>query len=303
MVTWLHLLSLTLSKLTPLLMAAMGGLFSELSGVINFALEGMMLAGAFGAVWGSHVSGSPWIGLALGAISGMLIASLHALACLRFQANQIVSSIALNLLAAGLTGMLLNEVFGVYGTSPAVPALPKLSPAGLVIGPAAGTGAGLLAGLSIVVPLALVLSLAVIIVFRHTVPGLRIRACGESSLAAEAAGLATARIRFSAIVTGGALAGMAGAYLAIGELSQFIENMTHGRGYLAIAALILGRWRPVGVLLATSLFGFSEALSEWLSIGWPQFPSQLFLALPYAVCLLALISWVGRGHPPSDLGR
>jgi simple sugar transport system permease protein len=96
---------------------------------------------------------------------------------------------------------------------------------------------------------------------------------------------------------------MAGAYLAIGELSQFVENMTHGRGYLAIAALILGRWRPLGVLLATSLFGFSEALSEWLAISWPQFPSQLFLALPYAVCLLVLTTRVGRGQPPSGLGQ
>jgi ABC-type uncharacterized transport system permease subunit len=303
MATWLHLLSLTLGKLTPLLLAAMGGLFSELSGVINFALEGMMLAGAFGAVWGSHVSGSPWVGLALGATSGMLIAAFHAFVCLRFRANQIVSSIALNLLSAGLTGMLLNAVFGVYGTSPAAPPLPKLSSAGLVPGPAAGAGTGVLAGLSIMVPLALVLSLAVIIVFRHTVLGLRIRACGESSLAAEAAGLATTRIRFSAIVTGGALAGMAGAYLAIGELSQFVENMTHGRGYLAIAALILGRWRPVGVLLATLLFGFSEALSEWLAIGWPQFPSQLFLVLPYVVCLVVLTGRIGSGQPPSGLGR
>ena len=301
--TWLHLLPLTLAKLTPLLLAAMGGLCSELSGVINFALEGMMLAGAFGAVWGSHVSGSPWMGLVFGATSGMLIASLHAFACLRFRANQIVSSIALNLLASGLTGMLLNEVFGVYGTSPAVLPLPKLSPAGLVTAHATGAGSGILAGLSIMVPLALLLSLAVIIVFRYTVLGLRVRACGESFLAAEAAGLATTRIRFTAIVTGGALAGMAGAYLAIGELSQFVENMTQGRGYLAIAAVILGRWRPVGVLLAALLFGFSEALSEWLAIGWPQFPSQLFLVFPYVVCLLVLTSRIGKGQPPSGLGR
>lgn len=299
--TWLHLLPLTLAKLTPLLMAALGGLFSELSGVINFALEGMMLAGAFGAVWGSHVSGSPWIGLAIGAASGMLIAFLHAFACLRLRANQIVSSIALNLLAAGLTGMLLNEAFGVYGTSPSVATLPRLSE--LLTDPATGSRTGIMAGLSILAPAALLLSVAVMALFRYTVIGLRIRACGENLLAAEAAGLATERIRFGAIVTGGALAGMAGAYLAIGELSQFVENMTHGRGYLAIAALILGRWRPLGVLLATSLFGFSEALSEWLAISWPQFPSQLFLALPYAVCLLVLTTRVGRGQPPSGLGQ
>jgi general nucleoside transport system permease protein len=296
-VTSLNLLPLTLAKLTPLLLAALGGLLSELSGVINFALEGMMLAGAFGAVWGSHCSGSPWFGMVTGAASGALIAFLHAVACLRLRANQIVSSIALNLLAAGGTGMLLNEVFGVYGTSPAVATLPRLSSQGFI------TGAGVLSGLSVLVPAALALSFAVTILFRYTVVGLRIRACGENPLAARAAGLDTERIRFLAIITGGALAGMAGAFLSIGELSQFVENMTHGRGYLAIAALILGRWKPLGVLLTASFFGFSEALSEWLAISWPQFPSQLFLALPYLVCLAILPTRVGGGQPPSGLGQ
>jgi general nucleoside transport system permease protein len=295
-VTSLNLLPLTLAKLTPLLLAALGGLLSELSGVINFALEGMMLAGAFGAVWGSHCSGSPRFGIVTRGASGTLIAFLHAVACLRLRANQIVSSIALNLLAAGGTGMLLNQVFGVYGTSPAVATLPRLSSQGFITG-------GVLSGLSVLVPAALALGFAVTILFRYTVVGLRIRACGENPLAARAAGLDTERIRFLAIITGGALAGMAGAYLSIGELSQFVENMTHGRGYLAIAALILGRWKPLGVLLTASFFGFSEALSEWLAISWPQFPSQLFLALPYLVCLAILPTRVGSGQPPSGLGQ
>jgi general nucleoside transport system permease protein len=299
----LHLLPLTLAKLTPLLLAALGGLLSELAGVINFALEGMMLAGAFGAVWGSYVSGSPWVGLLAGTASGMLVGLFHAVACLRLRANQIVCSIALNLLAAGTTGMLLNEVFGVYGTSPSVPVLPKL-PAGRLL-TLLGTGGGnsVLTGLSVLVPAALVMSLAVAALFRYTVVGLRIRACGESLQAAAAAGLSTYRIRLLAIIAGGALAGIAGVYLAIGELSQFVEDISHGRGYLAIAALILGRWRPLGVLLACALFGFSEALSEWLAISWPQFPSQLFLALPYGICLLVLTRWAGCGRPPSGLGR
>jgi general nucleoside transport system permease protein len=294
---------MTLTKLTPLLLAALGGLFSELSGVINFALEGMMLAGAFGAVWGSHASGSPWVGLAAGAGSGMLVAFFHAFACLRLRANQIVSSIALNLLAAGLTGLLLNEIFHVYGTTPLVPTLPKLSTLTLLqplVGQAASAS---FSRLSVLVPAALVITAVAMVVLKHTVVGLRIRACGENPEAAEAAGLITERIRFLAVVTSGALAGTAGAYLSIGVLSGFVETMTQGRGYLAIAALILGRWKPLGVLLAATLFGFSEAMSESLAVAWPQFPSQLFLALPYVICLLVLTGRVGQALPPSGLGR
>jgi general nucleoside transport system permease protein len=302
--TWIHLLFLTLSKLTPLLMAALGGLLSELSGVINFALEAMMLAGAFGAVWASHVSGSPWVGLMAGAVSGMLIASVHAFACLRLRANQIVSSIALNLLAAGLTGMLLNEIFHVYGTSPSVATLPNLSALALIRDASAGrVGTSAIASLSVLVPAALVVVAIVTWVLNHTVLGLRIRACGENPEAAEAVGVPIGQIRFLAVVTGGALAGTAGAYLSIGVLSQFVETMIHGRGYLAIAALILGRWKPLGVLMAATFFGFSEALSEWLAVMWPQFPSQLFSALPYAICLIVLTKWVGKGEQPSALGK
>jgi general nucleoside transport system permease protein len=299
----INLITLTLAKLTPLLLAALGGLFSELSGVINFALEAMMLSGAFGAVWASSLYGSPWVGLGAGAVAGMLIALLHAVVCLRFRANQIVSSIALNLLAAGLTGMLLNEVFRVYGTSPAVATLPKLSQVMRPVVPWLESGWVALQELSILVPLALGLGASVMVLFRHTVFGLRIRACGENPQAAEAAGISPGLIRFSAILVGGALAGMGGAYLAIGELSQFVENMTHGRGYLAIAALILGRWKPMGVLLATLLFGFSEALAEALAVTWSQFPAQAFLAFPYVVCLLVLVAWRGKGQPPSSLGH
>jgi simple sugar transport system permease protein len=301
-VNLINLLPLTLAKLTPLLLAALGGLFAELSGVINFALEGMMLSGAFGAVWASSVYRSPWIGLGAGAAAGSLIALIHAVVCIKFRANQIVSSIALNLMAAGLTGLLLNEVFGVYGTSPAVPALPRLGHTLGGAGPGPGFGWEVVQGLSILVPLALVVSVLVMVLFRYTAFGLRIRACGENPLAAEAAGLSTILIRGTAILIGGALAGLGGAYLAIGELSQFVENMTHGGGYLAIAALILGRWKPPGVLLATFFFGFAEALAESLAVLWSSFPSQVFLAFPYAVCLVVLVGWKGKGQPPSSLG-
>jgi len=301
--TWSDLIPLTLTKLTPLLLATLGGLFSERSGVINFALEGMMLTGAFFAVWLSSLSGSPWLGLAAGAAGGMAIACLHGFFCLKLRTNHILSSIALNLLAAGVTGVLLNEVFGVYGTSPAVTPLPKLSVQTLAACPVVGPGLVVFAGLPILVPVSLIVSLLVAVFFKYTTLGLRIRACGENPLAADAAGIAVVRLRFLAVLMSGLAAGCGGAYLAIGELSQFVENMTGGRGYLAIAALILGRWNPAGIIIATVFLGLLEALSESLAVTWSRFPAQIFLALPYLACIVALTFWVSKRHPPSGLGQ
>jgi len=300
----LQLFTLTLGKTAPILLACMGGLLSERTGVINFALEGMMLMGAFFAVWLTFLSGSPWIGLLGGAAGGILIGLMHSLICLRFRANQIVSSIALNLLAAGVSGMLLNEVFQVYGTSPSVEKLPTLNQFGIERLPVLGDTLSVCAGeLSVLVPVAIVLSLALIAFFKWSVWGLHLKACGENPLAAKAAGLSVNRIRWLAISAGGALAGIGGAYLSIGELSGFVEQMTQGRGYLAIAALILGCWRPSGILLATLFFGLSGAVSEWLAVRWTDLPYQLFLVFPYLVCLAVLLFQVGKKQPPSALGR
>jgi ABC-type uncharacterized transport system permease subunit len=292
------LLFTTLGSATPLLFAVCGGLLSELAGVINFALEGMMLAGAFGAVWGTYVSGSPWIGALVGAFAGMLVGLLHATASLWLRANQIVSSIALNVMAAGVTGMLLHQVFGAYGTSPSVQSLPTLQLPVLVqlTGQAAS-------GISVMALIAWLPVVAAAIFFRHTVLGWRLRACGENPKAARAAGLSVTTIRFSAVCMSGFLAGLGGVSLSIGALCQFVENMIHGRGYLAIAALILGRWRPLGVLYAALLFGFGEALSEQLAVHWSGFPNQIFLAFPYVLCLLVLLVYRGKHQPPSALGK
>lgn len=304
MTAFLNLVLFSLAKSTPLLLASFGGLLSELSGVINFGLEGMMLIGAFGAVWAASASGSAWIGLLGGGIGGLLIGLLHALVCLKLKANQIVSSIALNLLAAGVTGTLLNQVFDVYGTSPTVPKLPGIGEALPDLFRSAGmTGSSAGEGLSILVPLALPACAAIWVLVCRSRYGVHLRACGENPRAAEAAGLAVWRIRLSAILAGGFLAGIGGAYLAIGELSQFVEQMTQGRGYLAIAAVILGRWRPAGVAAAALFFGFSEAFSEWLGVQWTAMPSQFFLALPYLLCILVLLPGVGKRRQPSALGQ
>ncbi|MHC1728633.1 MAG: ABC transporter permease [Syntrophobacteraceae bacterium] len=298
----LELIPLTLVKAAPLMPAAMGGLFSELSGVVNFALEGMMLSGAFAAVLGAWITGSSWVGLLCGTVAGAFAGALHSTACLKFRANQIVSAIVVNLLAAGLTGLLLNQVFGVYGTSPTVASLPDLASFFPDNGLFSRIGVSA-EGVSILLPISAVISVTAIAFLRWTVPGLRLRACGENREGAAAAGLMVTRIRFFAICAGGGLAGMGGAFLSIGELSQFVENMTQGRGYLAVAAVILGRWRPLGVMLAVLFFGFSEALSEWLAVRWSALPNQFFLALPYIACLSILAFYSGRHKPPSALGR
>jgi len=299
---FLNLIALTLVKASPLLLAAFGGLLSELSGVINFALEGMMLSGAFAAVLGTWITGSHWIGLLCAVFSGVFTGAVHAGASLKLRANQIVSAIAVNLLAAGLTGFLLNQVFHVYGTSPGVEALPNL---GFML-PQTGVSDDLrrlAQGVSVLVPVTLAIGMAVAAFLRWTVPGLRLRACGENPEAARAAGLRVTRIQFLAVCAGGALAGMGGAFLSIGELSQFVENMTQGRGYLAVAAVILGRWRPAGVLAAVLFFGCGEAVSEWFAVRWAALPNEVFLAMPYVACFGVLALYTGRRRPPSALGR
>jgi general nucleoside transport system permease protein len=300
----LHLISLMLSKTAPLLLGCLGGLLAEQSGVINFALEGMMLLGAFGAVWATYVSGSPWVGMIGGAAGGMIIGILHSFISLKLRANQIVSSIALNLMASGLTGMLLNQVFEVYGTSPSVANLPSIQELIVQLFPSIQTHTeSFPLRLSVLAPMALILWALTAGFLKWNVCGLRIRACGENPAAARAAGLDVTRIRFLTVVFGGSLAGLGGAYLSIGELSQFVEHMTQGRGYLAIAALILGRWSPHGILAATLFFGLNEALSEWMAVRWSQLPHEAFLAFPYVISFLVLIFHFGKRHAPSALGR
>ncbi len=296
MEAWINIAFQSLGKATPILLACLGGLLSELSGIINFALEGMMIMGAFCAVWAAHASGSPWVGLAGGALGGMGVGLLHALATVTLRVNQIVSSIALNLLAAGLSGMLLNQVFGVYGTSPTVNRLPTLNEAlSAFIPPAGEGGVPSVAGyMSITAPMALLLGFFSAVLLGRTVWGLRLLACGESPMAARASGIRVEAVQILAVVAGGAMAGLGGAALSIGALSQFVEHMTQGRGYLAIAALILGGWRPYGVMAAALFFGFSDALAEWMAVRWPQAPQQTLLALPYLACLTIMALWGKR---------
>ncbi len=261
----------------------------------------MMLSGAFAAVLGSWVTGSPWIGLFCAILPAQSSAPFTP-ALPEIRANQIVSAISINLLAAGLTGFLLNQIFHVYGTSPGVGTLPNF---GSIL-PQAGVPDNLCRlakGVPVMVPAALAIGIAVAAFLGWTVPGLRLRACGENPEAAGAAGIMVSRIQFFAVCTGGALAGMGGAFLSIGELSQFVGNMTQGRGYLAVAAVILGRWRPAGVFAAVLFFGCGEAVSEWLAVRLPSLPDEFFLVMPYVACFVVLALYTGRRQTPSALGR
>ncbi|MDX6272440.1 MAG: ral nucleoside transport system permease protein, partial [Acidobacteriota bacterium] len=214
----------TIRTATPLLLAALGGLYSERAGVINIALEGLMLAGAFTAAAVTHYVGSPWVGLVAGIGAGVAVAAIHAVACIRFNADQVVSGTAINILMTGVPAMLSGALFLSSGSTPQIPK-DNLIPWTPVV-------------------LALLLVFVTWYVLYRTPFGLRLRAVGENPEAADAAGVNVNRIRYSGVLLSGALAAIGGAYLSIGQSSLFTRNMTSGRGFIALAALILGKWRP-----------------------------------------------------------
>src|ERR671920_499038 len=226
---------------TPLLLAALGGMYSERSGVINIALEGLMLAGAFTAASMTWYAKSPWVGLASAILAGAAIALVHAVACIRYRADQVVSGTALNILLTGVPALLSGAFFLSSGSTPQVPKedLIPLTPVVIAF---------------LLVPLSYY-------VLYYTPFGLRLRAVGENPEAADAAGVSVNLMRYAAVLLSGALAGIGGAYLSIGQSSLFTRNMSAGRGFIALAALIFGKWRPVQTMLACLLFGFTDAIS------------------------------------------
>jgi ABC-type uncharacterized transport system permease subunit len=297
-VIWGALLASTLRYATPLLFGALGGLFSERSGVINIALEGIMLIGAFFGAWGADLTGSWFLGLVFAVVAGAAFALIHAVFAISLRADQIVSGTALNLLALGITGYLYVDIWGTQGTPDDLPGVPDVHlPIKSV--PLLGDVFG---QLNLLVWLALALVLIVWVVVFRTPAGLRLRSSGENPLAAETAGLSVIRTRYLAVITSGGLAALGGAYLSIGFVHSFSQNMTAGRGFIALAALIFGRWRPGGALAATLLFGFASALAQRLPTFSPS-GAVLFQALPYVLTLIAVAGVVGRSIPPAALGR
>jgi len=266
---------------TPLLLAALGGLYSERSGVINIALEGLLLAGAFTAATVTHYSNNPWIGLAAAILAGMLVALIHGVACIKFKADQVVSGTAINILFLGVPALLSGALFESTGATPQLPRS-QLMP---------------------YTPIVLAFALVPVTwyVLNRTPFGLRLRAVGENPEAADTAGVDVARVRFAAVMLSGALAAIGGAYLSIGQSSLFARNMSAGRGFIALAALIFGKWRPVQTMLACLLFGFAEALSIQMQ-GVSQVPVQFIQIVPYVLTIVVLAGFIGHSRAPRALG-
>jgi simple sugar transport system permease protein len=290
------LVASTLRFATPLAYAAMGGIFSERSGVVNIGLEGMMLMGAFFAVWGSIWSGSWEVGLLMAMLSGGLLALIHAVFSIHLRADQIVSGFAVNLLALGLTGYLYSSIYPDGTTKGQIERVPSLEGLFGFLDWVPGADLSLLVWLMFVTVV-----LAYVVLFKTPI-GLRIRSVGEHPRAADTVGISVYRIRYAAVVTSGVLAALGGAFLSIGFTGRFTENMTGGRGYIALAAVIFGKWRPGWAFVATLLFGFGFALAIPLQRE-ADISSNLISTLPYLLTLIAVAGIIGRSIPPAAVGR
>lgn len=298
-VIWSALFAAMLRYATPLAFAALGGMFSERSGVVNIGLEGMMLMGAFFAILGADKTGSWVLGLLIGVLAGAALAAVHAFWAIHLRADQIVGGTAINFLALGITGYLLIDIYGTEGTPTDTPSIPNVHLGFVEDLPFLGDIFGNLNLMIWLMLIAIVVAWAV--VFR-TPAGLRIRSVGEHPRAAETVGINVYGVRYGAVILSGALAAAGGAYLSIGFVNSFTENMTAGRGFIALAALIFGKWRPFGAAAACMLFGFSSALAQRLP-EYSQAASLLFQSLPYVLTLIAVAGIVGRSIPPAAVGK
>ena len=290
---------LTLEAAALLLLPALGGVISERSGVVNIAMEGMMLTGAFFSVVADLAWHNPWAAALVGIVAGGLMALIHAVVSIRFRADQIVSGIAINIFAAGLTVFLVNRLYGLADVGHVGQAnlLPYINIPLLDQIPFLGR---VLFQQNVVVYAALILLVIVHLVLFRTRLGLRIRAVGEHPQAADTAGINVYVIRYGAVITSGLLSGLAGAFLAIGISNTFVPNMTDGRGYIALAAVIFGKWTPFGAFVACLIFGLGQAIYDNNSII--HVSQYLLSMLPYVLTLVVLAGVVGRSIPPAADG-
>jgi general nucleoside transport system permease protein len=296
-VVWSALLAAALRYATPLTFAALGGVTSERSGVVNIGLEGMMLMGAFFGSWGADVTSS-WVGgVAIGLLAGAATGLVHAIFAISLRADQIVSGTAINFLALGITGYLFIKIYGDEGTPSDLPAIPDVH---LPIGWIPFIGAAF-EQLNLMIWLALALVVLLSVFLFRTAQGLRLRSVGENPLAADTAGISPIRVRYRAVIASGALAALGGVFLSIGFVHSFNQNMIAGKGFIGLAAVIFGKWKPGGALAAALLFGFSSALAQRLPVFSPS-TATLFQALPYVLTLIAVAGLVGRSRPPAADG-
>lgn len=311
--TILQIAGSSLRLATPLLLACLAGLYSERAGVFDIGLEGKMLAAAFLAGAVSAVSGSAWIGLVAGIGASLALAAIHGLASITLKGNQLISGVAINFLASGLTALVGQNWFKMGGQTPQLSGAQRFNPVTLpfaesigrvpVIGP---VYQHLISGNNILVYVALLtVPLTWWVLFR-TRFGLRLRAVGENPGAVDTAGVSVTRQRYAAVIICGVLCGIAGAYLSTGMSAGFVRDMTAGKGFIALAALIFAKWRPWPALGACLLFGLLEAVGiryQGISIGDFTVPVQFMQALPYILTVVILAGFVGKAIPPKAGGR
>ncbi|MFD2207437.1 ABC transporter permease [Kiloniella antarctica] len=304
----------TLRVSTPLILCAMAGIFSERSGIIDIGLEGKLLAGAFAAAAGAAVSGSAFIGLGAAIITSIMMALLHGFACITHRGNHVVSGLAINILASGLTVTLGVAWFHKGGQTPNLSGDARFSPITL---PGAETFADipllghvyteLLSGHNLLVYVAFLAVPITWWILYKTRFGLRLRAVGENPQAVDTAGISVAFLRYRAVICAGILCGIAGAYLSTGQNAAFGKEMSAGQGYIALAAMIFGKWKPLPGLLACLLFGFLDAMAVRLQgVSFPgigEIPVQFMQALPYALTVILLAGFIGKAVAPKAIGN
>ncbi|HSB39045.1 MAG TPA: ABC transporter permease [Gaiellaceae bacterium] len=284
---------------TPLTYAALGGMFSERSGVVNIGLEGMMLMGAFWGIWGADKTGSWFWGVLIGMASGGLLALVHAFFAIHLRADQIVGGTAVNFLALGITGYFFVQLYHGQNVPTGVSQIPDVK---LASESSHSFFADSIGHLNLMIWIGILfVPLSYVVLFKTPI-GLRIRACGEHPRAADTVGINVYLVRYGAVVLSGVLAAMGGAYLTVGYLNTYNENVTAGRGFIALAAMIFGNWRPFGAFGAALLFGFSTALAYRLPV-YSSSAATLFQALPYVLTLIAVAGVIGRTVPPAADGK
>lgn len=295
--TW-SLVPLTFQLAIPIALAAIGGTISERSGIINIGLEGMMLVGAFGAVLGSYLTTNAWIGVLFALLFGGAIGLVHAVVCIRYKGNQVVSGVGINIVASGLTTVLLRYIWKTEGMSAQVTPLGRISIPLLKNIPYVGD---LFDNQSPFLYIMLLVVVGTWFLMYRTKPGLRLRALGDHPRAVRTAGISVSRYRYTCVIVSGMLAGLGGAYLSIAQNNVFVKDMSAGRGFIALAANIFGGWNPAGSFGASMIFGFAQAVR--LNLLGIKIPVQFVQMLPYVVTLVVLVAFGRKSRAPESLGE
>ena len=311
--TVIQILDSAVRLMVPLLLACLAGLYSERAGVFDIGLEGKMLMAAFASGSVAYATGSAWAGLAAGIAGSLVLSLIHGLASITFRGNQLISGVAINFLASGLTVLLGQRIFALGGRTPSLDGTARFTeitlPFAEALRPVPVVGriyADLISGHSVLVYLGLAIVPLTWWVLYRTRFGLRLRAVGENPASVDTAGVSVTRLRYGAVLFCGVLCGIAGAYLATAISAGFVKEMTAGRGFIALAALIFAKWRPWGALGATFLFGLMEAVANRypnLDLGIVTIPSMFMTALPYILTVIILAGFVGRAIPPRAGGE